>query len=252
MFFANDAHGKKVYIDDSVPTQSYFCPACGNKMILRRGNIVAHHFAHRAKKECDPWYTKKMSLWHSKMQSHFDKSVREIVIWDNTHTVYHIADIAIRTDKEQFIIEFQHSPISQEEFISRSKFYLDNGYTLIWVFDFCDCVPQKTIFVSDYKNGIIHLVWPGRDRVKFLDNINFTDVSDYLHIFFNINSGMGKRIAHNSEQYGYWETWEYVNPFSKHACFARLFLNEFERVDKFVAEYYSEEDFFHILNSLGE
>ena len=59
MFFANDAHGKKVYIDDSVPMQSYFCPACGNKMILRRGNIVAHHFAHSAKKECDPWYTKR-------------------------------------------------------------------------------------------------------------------------------------------------------------------------------------------------
>lgn len=251
MFFANDTHGKKIYIDDSDPKQSYFCPACGSKMIQRRGNIIAHHFAHMAKKECDPWYVGKLSPWHTEMQSHFDKSVREVIIWNQAHTIYHIADIAIRTGKGNIVIEFQHSPISQKEFISRSKFYLESDYTLIWVFDFCKCESQKTIFVSDYESGIINLVWPGRDRIRFLDDLDFTNAGNRLHLFFHINTGMGKRIAHDSEQYGYWETWEYKNPFSKHSCFARLLLNEFESVDKFVAEYYSEKDFFRTLNGLG-
>ena len=47
--------------------------------------------------------------------------------------VKHIADIFI--PKANTVIEFQHSPISFEDFNERNRFYTDCGYRLVWVFD---------------------------------------------------------------------------------------------------------------------
>lgn len=251
MFFANDVYNKKIHIDDANPELSYFCPACKGAMIQKRGNINAHHFAHKAGKECDPWYAGKLSPWHIKMQNQFDKSTREIVIWNQARTEYHVADIVLQANEKKFVVEFQHSPISQKEFISRTKFYIECDYTVIWVFDFCKCKSQKTIFVSEYDNGFVHLIWPGKDRVKFLDNIDFAAVNNHLHIFFHINTGMGRICLHDPEGYYPWETWEYVNPFSKHSCFALLYLDIFNNTRDFFAEYFSEKNFFHTLKALG-
>ncbi len=132
MFYANNTLGQKIHIDDAETGLSYFCPACRGAMIQKRGNINAHHFAHKSGKECDPWYAGKLSPWHMKMQRQFDKSAQEIVIWNQAHTEYHVADIVLQTNEEKFVVEFQHSPISQKEFISRTKFYLECGYTVIW------------------------------------------------------------------------------------------------------------------------
>ena len=186
------------------------------------------------------------------MQHQFDKSVQEVVVWNRTHTEYHIADIALQTNQGKYIIEFQHSTISQKEFVSRSNFYIECGYTLIWVFDFCECSSYKRILVSEeYTDNMIHLVWPGRDRIKFLDNIDFTGCDAYLYIFFQIYTEKGKLHWHNLDGGYPWETWEYVDPLSKCPCFVLLSLNTFKRSDDFVAKYCSEQDFYHALKSLG-
>ena len=252
MFFANNALGQKIHIDDAETGLPYFCPACRDAMIQKRGNINAHNFAHKTGKGCDPWYSEKLSPWHIKMQNHFDRVVQETVVWNEMHTEYHVADIVLQSGDKKYVIEFQHSPISQKEFISRTKFYLGCGYTIIWVFDFCECKSQKTIFVSEYNNGIMHLAWPGKDRVKFLDNINFTSVNDGLYIFFYINAGMGKIRLHDPEGYYPWKTWEYIDPFSLHSCFALLYLGIFDNTKDFFAEYFSEENFFRTVKRLGK
>lgn len=200
MFFANDTYGKKIHIDYAEIGGSYFCPGCGAAMIQKRGNINVHHFAHKVGKECDPWYAGKLSTWHIKMQHQFDKSAQEVVVWNKTHTEYHIADIALQTNQGKFIIEFQHSTISQKDFISRSKFYIECGYTLIWVFDFCECSSYKRILISEeYEDNLIRLVWPGRDRIRFLDGIDFAGCDSCLYIFFHINTSKGKLRWHNWE-----------------------------------------------------
>lgn len=253
MFFANDIYGEKIHIDNAKAEASYFCPACGSIMIQKRGSINAHHFAHRAGKECDPWYAGKLSPWHIKMQKQFDKNVQEIVVWNKTHTEYHIADIAVHTNKGKYVLEFQHSTISQKEFISRSKFYMRCGYDVIWVFDFCECKSYKRIFISEeYEDNIVRLVWPGNDRIRFLDNIGFAEVNDHLHIFFHINTGKGKIQLHDPDGYYPWETWEYVDPLSKYPCFALLDLNVFDESSDFFAKLYPEQSFYRALKKFGK
>ena len=65
MFFANNEYGTRTYIDDADAKQTYLCPVCNAPLLQKRGKIMAHHFAHKAKDNCDPWYSGKMSAWHT-------------------------------------------------------------------------------------------------------------------------------------------------------------------------------------------
>lgn len=51
---------------------------------------------------------------------------------DNTGEL-HIADVYLEQSKT--VIEFQHSPITAEEFRSRTLFHANNGRRIVWVFD---------------------------------------------------------------------------------------------------------------------
>lgn len=252
MYFANTGDGKRIHIGDAKPHQQYYCPACGESMVQKRGNINAHHFAHKSKKCCDPWYTGKLSAWHEKMQSFFRANLRERVIWNIEHNEFHIADIALNSENGKIVIEFQHSEITQREFISRTRFYMCCGYTVIWVFDFCQCKNPKTVYIDreDTTQGVTHLVWPGRDRIRFLDNADLPSYSDQLHIVFHISTGKGRPILHNTADFS-WETWEYLDPFHRDLCFAYVYINDFTDFSSFSAKCYSEDAFYKWLEALN-
>lgn len=150
MYYGVDSDGNKVHIDDSVKDDSYVCPACGGLLVRKCGSIKVHHFAHK-QALCDPWYKDNKGEWHRNMQSHFKSEQCEFRITDSDG-VFHIADVFIENvDRPNTIIEFQHSPISIEEFDARNEFYINNGTNekfdkneIIWVFDY----RAKQIFVD--------------------------------------------------------------------------------------------------------
>ena len=45
----------------------------------------------------------KMSLWHKKMQTHFEKTVQEIVVWNEVHTEYHVADVVLQSASTKYV-----------------------------------------------------------------------------------------------------------------------------------------------------
>lgn len=253
MFFANNVRGERTHISSAKSDDKYYCHACGNLMIQKHGNINAHHFAHKSCGCCDPWYTEKLSVWHAKMQSIFRKSAQEVVIWNPQHTEYHIADVALQAGKIKYVIEFQHSAISQDEFIIRSFFYMQCGYKLIWIFNFCECKKQKRILIAadGYEDNTVQLVWPGRDRIRFLDNIGLSNFSGQLYVVFHANTGKGKQVLHDPAGYHPWVTWEYIDPFHRKHCFLPVILDDFTDTTDFRAKYYSEEDFYTCLKRLN-
>lgn len=252
MFFANNVYGERIHIDNANVKDEYFCPACGSAMIQKRGNLTAHHFAHKMSANCDSWYTEKLSAWHKHMQSYFKESVQEVIIWDKQYSEYHIADIALQAKQTKIVIEFQHSAISQNEFLSRSKFYLKCGYQIIWVFDFYEGKNSKKIYIADkYEDGTVQLIWPGRDRVKFLDQIDFSNCGRQLFIFFHVNTGQGIQVQHDCEGFYQWKTWEYV-PFCRQPCFISIDLSSLTDFSDFFAKYYTEDEFHKKLNFLNE
>ncbi|MCR5336833.1 MAG: hypothetical protein K6E42_09845 [Synergistes sp.] len=253
MYFANDENGQRIYIDDAQKRHMYVCPACNEPVIMKCGEVVSHHFSHKAKKNCDPWYTDKMSAWHRKFQNIFPYDAREQIVRSRDNKVFHIADVLFQYKGEKYVIEFQHSPISRKEFNLRSQFYLDLGYNLFWVFDFCECEAPKRIYYDRFESEkhIINLIWPGKDRIRFLDEIDLLEYADKgrLHVFFHISVGAGQLSLHYGS-YGFsWYTWEYIDPKQQERCFVEPRYLAWDSLSEFEAIYYKESRFLDLLNN---
>lgn len=159
------------------------CPICKEPVIAKCGDINIWHWAHKSKKDCDPW-AEPESLWHINWKNEFPKEQQEVTIkqigqfgiinqydihgnvisksnvWFEAPENYvkflknykintHRADILT---KENLIIELQNSPLSSEEINERENFYknmiwLLNGKTL------CRGIKTRN------KNGIITFRW---------------------------------------------------------------------------------------------
>ena len=130
MQFANNENGLRTYIKDAEENSAFFCPYCNAPMIQRRGQVNIPHFAHAKGHLCsDSWTYEEMSEWHCGWQYRYPKECQEFAVENALGR--HRADVLINNT----VIEFQHSPISAEEFQKRNDFYTACGYRVIWLFD---------------------------------------------------------------------------------------------------------------------
>lgn len=131
MFIALDEAKQRTSIEKATKLNSYFCPICGEPLILRAENSLAvkKHFAHKRGTNCLDDWSHDMSEWHLSWQEKFPEDCREVVV--EKDGIKHRADVLINNT----VIEFQHSPIKSEEIAKRNDFYMSCGYHVVWVFD---------------------------------------------------------------------------------------------------------------------
>ena len=53
------------------------CPMCGAEMIAKCGPRVLHHWAHKGRRNCDPWWENETD-WHREWKGYFPENCREI------------------------------------------------------------------------------------------------------------------------------------------------------------------------------
>ena len=173
MYFAIDIYNIRIYINETNDKEKYFCPICGNEVIRKLGTKNNHHFAHKNYRYCDTWHENKTE-WHKKWQSLFSKDNQEVII--TLQDEKHIADVLINN----VIIEFQHSTMSEDNFISRNKFYLENNLKIVWVID---CLNSKiTYFEDTVKNKITYTKFLNKDIELFEAHFNWTNRKKYGNI----------------------------------------------------------------------
>ena len=82
MLIAYSASNNRIFIDEAVPLEEYFCPSCKGLLVTKKGEIRRHHFAHKPGSKCtDTWYPLyDTSEWHYDWQSRFPRENQEIVL----------------------------------------------------------------------------------------------------------------------------------------------------------------------------
>jgi len=100
------------------------CDGCGSALVAKCGEVRVRHWAHRARRNCDPWWENETE-WHRSWKARFPDDWQEIL--------HHAADgERHRADVKTahgWALEFQHSFIKPEERRSREAFYAK----LMWV-----------------------------------------------------------------------------------------------------------------------
>ena len=197
MYYAIDQFGKKVHADNINIFNHYTCPACGEELISKCGTQRAHHFAHK-QSMCDKWYHQDKSFWHKSMQSHFSPENCEIRINSDTEPgVFHIADVFIKGKDKNTIIEFQHSPISKEEFDERNNFY---SYNNTQINDKGEKIPNNVIWIFDYREKRMFIdVNINTDfyKEKVSENLMCQDYLDRINILRRIQGKSNHKFEEN-------------------------------------------------------
>jgi len=109
----------------------YKCKSCDAEMILKKGEVKIHHFAHKVKDNCV--FGKKESKEHYEMKYHlrdlFGRNIEmEKIIFDGD--TRHIADVVY----DNVVFEVQFSPMPFDEFKKRTLGFSKNGYKVVWIF----------------------------------------------------------------------------------------------------------------------
>lgn len=102
------------------------CPSCGAEVIAMCGDLKIHHWSHKGRRNCDPWWENETE-WHRSWKGYFAKEWQEVVHFDEGGEK-HIADVKT---KNGWVMEFQHSFLQKIERRSRIEFYKK----MVWVVD---------------------------------------------------------------------------------------------------------------------
>lgn len=134
MLVAHDKDGNRIYANSKERFMECFCPDCGKPLSHKIGKVNRPYFAHRREANCLYGTNKdSKSEWHIHMQELFPLESLEVRFRDDTTGELHIADVYLQESKT--VVEFQHSPISAEEFVKRTLFHVNNGRRIVLVFD---------------------------------------------------------------------------------------------------------------------
>lgn len=137
------------------------CPACGKPYEYCHGEIKTPYFRHMDKNECEDKYFESETEEHLngkrdlfewiKKQNGVSNAVLEGWIPETKQR----PDIMFKYNENQYVIEYQCSPISSE-YIERHELYKASGIIDIWI-----CGSEK--YLQKYHNGT------GKKRINLLE-----------------------------------------------------------------------------------
>lgn len=131
-------------LQEAQPDLSGICKHCGSPTIAKCGRVKVGHWAHKSKVNCDSWHEPE-TPWHREWKGHFPKECQEVTHFDTDGKIHHIADVKV---DNAFVLEFQHSPIKNEDRVSRESFYRD----MLWIIDGCRRQNDKEKFLNFVQN----------------------------------------------------------------------------------------------------
>ena len=115
----------------------FVCPKCRMQVTLKKGRLVAHHFAHKPPVTC-PWaagetqgHLKAKMLLHATFTSRgLGAAVEAEVLSDEGDRR---ADVLVWWPQGRAALEVQHQPLSFEAIDRRTRAYIAAGVPVIWL-----------------------------------------------------------------------------------------------------------------------
>jgi competence protein CoiA len=170
MLVANNRNGDrcKAWLTEK-PEMPFHCPECNEEVVLKKGRVKAHHFAHKPPITCRYGTGETQIHWNAK------RSIFEALV---DHPLCKKCDVerrleGVRPDVSLYVrefpvaIEIQNSTIEIDEIDRRARCYLKLGIHLLWVIP--DNMPANCVDTGDGEK-IIHRP---KDWQKYLHAMYF-------------------------------------------------------------------------------
>lgn len=195
-------NGKKVIaISSKKKEKPFFCPACGEEVILKKGRVRIHHFAHWKNSSC--FYGQGETELHRVVKTNLYNAMlispeyKQVELEKNLKIA--IPDIFCMIKGVKIAIEIQKTSLSQNELIRRTVRYTNMGIAVLWIIpvdkfglhflmnEYEYKVKEQEKFLHSLYFGHIYFysVKDNNDSVRIF---HFDDVKRYVEGYYGYNS----------------------------------------------------------------
>ena len=164
---------------------NYYCPQCGELVIIKAGAIKTPHFAHKRQTACDGQFSERESVAHligkQQLYSWLQSKKVSVRLEATIPQLMQRPDILATVHNKQYALEFQCSTISEQLFYERTAGYVPCDIEPIWILK---NTPQRSakqaapiqvlklttfqkLFIQ-YSNSSPHLVCYDVDKQQFI------------------------------------------------------------------------------------
>ena len=113
--------------------ESYCCPGCKGVVLLRHGQVMCPHFAHKSLQDCQ-FFSENESAQHLSLKAALYKSLvnhgEKVRIEKVLSEMGQIADLFVG---DSLALEVQCSRLSQQRLRERTRAYHQTGYEVRWL-----------------------------------------------------------------------------------------------------------------------
>lgn len=131
-------NGQRIEADEAEKDPEYTCPNCRKIVVLKKGRIRTHHFAHKPPVNCA--WGKGETHEHREAKKLFKETfIRRGLRAEVEYEVASLpddrrADVVVWSPQGQaYAIELQHDHINYDNLEHRTQSYLNAGFRVIWV-----------------------------------------------------------------------------------------------------------------------
>ena len=130
--------GSRVFAIHAIRSSEHSCPACGERVTLKRGKKRIAHFAHRPGSDCQSARGESLAHMMAKMEIFSVLQERgvncDVEVPVPTRMGERRADVLITTKMNyRFAIEVQQTPISPDAVAERTAAYASNEIGVVWL-----------------------------------------------------------------------------------------------------------------------
>lgn len=161
---------------DSEKTDAPFvCPRCHKELVLRKGRIKVHHFAHKppvicsfGQGETEQHRRAKISIYDALLSK---PNITDLELEKDFGTS--VADIYARISGAQVAVEIQRSALTVNDIISRTQNYHRLGIAVLWV-----GLPNPKLITKQYSPR----AWEKWCHAAYYGRVYYWDSSEVLRV----------------------------------------------------------------------
>ncbi len=175
----------RIEASDAEKGPEYRCPKCASIVILKKGRIVIHHFAHKPPVNCiwGKGETHQHRMAKKMFQNEFaSRGLRSEVEYEISSLPNdRRADVVIWSEAgDRFAIELQHTPIDYDSLENRTQSYIQADVRVIWIPFFRPKLWKEARKLEPHKDGDFVIDrFPARPLERWVHGLCFAEIWMY-------------------------------------------------------------------------
>src|SRR6266699_6573374 len=166
MLSAYNTHGEDMVAWEATRADGpFYCPECHEEVVLKKGTIKEHHFAHLPPSDCT--YGVGESGEHREAKRANYEALRTHPDVSQVQVERYLGEVRpdisfLARDEVEVAVEMQFSPLSPQETARQTQIYTAKGLHVLWILPSRETLVEGTKYATSLLERYLHALYFGK------------------------------------------------------------------------------------------